>query len=87
VWWKTEDVSEVEMEREQTSILLNACFEDKLVPPTTETLGEDGFDIVASLGEKARRSGAEVLVQLESHAALLPGKSTYRSRLISARRR
>jgi hypothetical protein len=59
-------------------------FENELVPPTTEPLREDGLHIVASIREKARRSGTQILVELESHAALLPGKSTYRSRLISA---
>ena len=71
-------------QRHETSVLADTCFENKLVNRATETLREDSFDIVANLGEKARRSRTQVLVKLESHAVLLPGKSTYRSRLISA---
>lgn len=58
--------------------------EDDLVVRTAESLLENRCDIVAGFTEEVRRSRTEVLVQLELHAALLPGKSTYRSRLISA---
>jgi hypothetical protein len=84
VWWKTDDVREVEVKREQAPVLPNTCFEDKLVARTTEALIQDSFNFVACHREKAGRSRTQVLVKLESHAALLPGKSTYRSRLISA---
>src|SRR5271157_1326109 len=73
---KRTNVREIEVELQQTSVLPNTCFEDKLVARTAEALLEVGFDIVAFLREKARRSRTEVLVKLESHAALLPGKST-----------
>ncbi|SPF34875.1 hypothetical protein SBA4_1590016 [Candidatus Sulfopaludibacter sp. SbA4] len=76
MWWKTDNIRKVEIERQQTTTLPNTRFEEKIVVRTDKALWEDGLDIMACIREKARRSGAEVLVKLESHAALLPGKST-----------
>lgn len=39
---ETDDVREVEVERKQTAVLSNTCFEDKLVAGAIKALGEDG---------------------------------------------
>ena len=85
VWrGETDDVCEVEVQSQQTPLLTDTGFEDQFVRRATQYFLKDSCDIVPRRREKVRRSRTEVLVELELHAALLPGKSTYRSRLISA---
>lgn len=44
----------------------------------------DRLHIVTACDDQFRRAGTEVLIELEFHAALRPGRSTKRPRLISA---
>src|ERR1700687_3885255 len=72
VWWKTHDGRKVEVERNQTVVLPKTYFEDSFVARATKTLLENGFDTMAGLTKKMRRSRTQVLVKVKLHAALLP---------------
>ncbi len=57
---------------------------NRLVGSAAKAFLPDRLDITAGLLKEMNGARTEVLIQFESHAALLPGKSTKRSRVISA---
>lgn len=60
------------------------CGENDAVGRAAAPFVQNSMNFVAGLTKQRRGPGAEVLVEFELHAALLPGRSTKRSRLISA---
>src|ERR1035437_1074495 len=81
---ESKHVGEVEVQRNQTAALRDADLQQAPVVGSTQILLRDGFHIVPSLCKEPRSSRTEVLIKLELHAALWPGRSTNRPRLISA---
>jgi len=72
---KADHIREVEVEGEQTTILPYTGLKDDFVAGAPESFHYNCFGIVAGLKQDVRSSGTEDLIALESHAALLPGKS------------
>ena len=80
----SENIRKIEVQRNQTAPLADADFVDRCIWYSVQVLLGNGLDIMAGLLKNRGSARAEVLVQLELHAALISGRSTNRSRLISA---
>ena len=70
-------------ERDETALLARATLDDIAVQCPFQLLIGHGEDIEACLRQHRGRGPTEVLVELELHAGLVAGMSTYRSWLIS----
>lgn len=81
---KANNIREIKVECNQTAMFPHADLKKPGIRAAADPFPVSGFRIVPGLAEKIQCSAAEVLVQLELHAALEPGRSTERSRLISA---
>jgi hypothetical protein len=84
VRWETNHIGEIKIQRNQAAALPRAEREEIGIRATLEALITNRFDVVAQLVENPQGPAAEVLVELESHAAVGVGMSTNRSRDISA---
>ena len=78
------DVGEVQVEGHECAPLVLAYLVDGWVRLATQQLVEDANGIMPMRAKKLRNLLWEILVDLESHAALRPGRSTIRSRASSA---
>lgn len=81
---KAQDIREILIQCDNASSFAAADLEQLLIGAAGEVFLLDGVRVVATLDEYAQGSISEILVQLELHAALEPGRSMKRSRLISA---
>src|SRR5271157_1146546 len=81
---KAQNIRKVEVQADQAASFADTYLENRLVSSAPKTFRPDGLNIMTGLIEKMNGSRTEILVQFELHAALIPGKSTKRSRLISA---
>ena len=78
------DIGEIKIQRDKATRLRHAGLIQALIGAPGQILIPNRCRVVIPLAEKIEGSSPEVLVQLESHAALEPDRSTNRSRLISA---
>lgn len=78
-----EGITELGVHRDETSLFADTAGNHVRIARTLHPLIGDSDRIELGLVEQRGRRAAEVLVELELHAGLAAGMSTYRSRLIS----
>ena len=83
LWRVQQRVSEFGVHRHEAALLPDAAVDHILVRRPLEPLIGHRDHIKAGLEQHPGRRGTEILVELELHAGLVSGISTYRSRLIS----
>lgn len=77
-------IGKIGIQCNQAAALPRAECEEIAIRATLQALIMNRLDVVAQLAKNPQRPAAEVLVELESHAAVGAGMSTNRSRDISA---
>jgi hypothetical protein len=84
VRWVGLDIGEVQIQGHEHAMLFLADLKDSRILLAAQRLVEDADGIVTVLAKELRFLLGQILVDLESHAALRPGNSTIRSRASSA---
>jgi hypothetical protein len=69
---------------DETALLAHAALDHIAVERSFQPLIGYRDDIEASVEQDGGRGSTEIVVELELHAGLVTGMSTYRSRLLSA---
>ncbi len=81
---KPQHVTEVVVQRDERPAFGNARRKEVLVRGANKLLASYGLDVVSSLAQQLSPALADILVELESHAASTVGTGTMRSRATSA---